>query len=74
MANEITINSVSGITPPFSGYCCDIYGNQCVFIGVINSIPTVISLTPQFNTAPAIGFKIIQDDGCEFLQTVNCEL
>ena len=54
MANEITINSVSGITPPFSGYCCDIYGNQCVFIGVINTIPTVISLTPQFNTAPAI--------------------
>lgn len=72
MANEITINNISGSTFPFSGYCCDVYGNQCVYIGVIPSIPITIFLPIQFNTAPAIGLKLIDINGCEIIEVFNC--
>ena len=72
MANQITITSVTGLTTPFSGYCCDVYGNQCSFVGVINSLPTTITLPNQFNTAPAIGLKLTDGAGCETLETIYC--
>lgn len=72
MANQITITSVTGLTTPFSGYCCDVYGNQCSYIGIINSLPTTIYLPSQFDTAPAIGLKLIKDDGCETIETIYC--
>jgi hypothetical protein len=31
-------------------------------------------LPPTFNTAPAVGVKIITSDGCERLQVVNCNV
>ena len=72
MANQVTINTISGLTTPFSGYCCDVYGNQCSYIGIISSLPTTITLPIQFNTAPAIGLKLIKDNGCERIETINC--
>jgi hypothetical protein len=72
MANQVTIYTISGLTTPFSGYCCDVYGNQCSYIGIISSLPTTITLPIQFNTAPAIGLKLIKDNGCEIIETINC--
>ena len=72
MANQVTITSVSGLTPPFSAYCCNVYGNQCVYVGVINSLPDTILLPPQFNTAPAVGLLLIDPIGCERFEEIYC--
>ena len=64
MPNQVTITSIFGLTPPFSAYCCNVYGNQCVYVGSGVMPPITITLPPQFNTAPAVGVKIISHD-CE---------
>ena len=69
---NLTINSITGLVPPFSGYACDVYGNQCVYIGQITVTPVTITLPSQFDTAPAIGLKLIDSTGCEKLITLIC--
>lgn len=69
---NLIINSIVGLLPPFSGYTCDVYGNQCVYIGEITTTPITITLPPQFYTAPAIGLKLIDTTGCEKLMTFIC--
>ena len=69
---QLIINSIIGLVPPFSGFACDVYGNQCVYIGEITTTPTTITLPSQFNTAPAIGLKLIDTTGCEKLMTLIC--
>ena len=69
---QITINGVIGFVPPFSGYACDVYGNNCYYLGLINVIPTVITLPPQFDLVPAIGLKLVDTTGCEKIEEVVC--
>jgi hypothetical protein len=69
---NLTINSITGLVPPYSGFACDVYGNQCVYIGQITVTPVTITLPPQFDTAPAIGLKLIDSTGCERLITLIC--
>ena len=69
---NLIINSIVGLLPPYSGYACDVYGNQCVYIGEIITTPVTITLPPQFDTAPAIGLKLINSTGCEKLITLIC--
>ena len=69
---QITINGVIGFVPPFSGYACDVYGNNCYYLGPINVIPTVITLPPQFDLVPAIGLKLVDSTGCEKMEIVVC--
>ena len=72
---QVTINSVSGFTLPFSGVACDVYGNQCQSVGVISSLPDTITLpSPEFDTAPAFGLKLIDSNGCEIFQILYCNL
>ena len=70
--NEITISSISGLTPPFSAYCCNVYGNQCVYVGSAIIPPVTITLPPQFNTAPAVGLLLIDSIGCERFEEIYC--
>lgn len=71
---QVTINSVSGFTLPFSGIACDVYGNQCQSIGTISSLPTTINLpSPEFDSAPAFGLKLIDSNGCEIFQILICQ-
>lgn len=70
--NEITINSVSGFSLPISAYTCDVYGNQCVYAGTITTIPETITLSSQFNTAPALGLKL-NDGTCEIFEIIDCQ-
>jgi hypothetical protein len=69
--NEITINSVSGFSLPISAYTCDVYGNQCVYAGTIITIPETITLSSQFNMAPALGLKL-NDGTCETFEIIDC--
>lgn len=71
---QVVINSVSGFTLPFSGVACDVYGNQCQSIGTISSLPTTITLpSPEFDTAPAFGLKLIDSNSCEIFQILICQ-
>ena len=72
MANQVTITSVSGLTPPFSAYCCNVYGNQCVYVGLGVITPIPITLPLQFNTAPAVGLLLIDSIGCERFEEIYC--
>jgi len=72
MPNQITITSIFGLTPPFSAYCCNVYGNQCVYVGSAIIPPITITLPPQFNTAPAVGLLLIDSIGCERFEKIYC--
>lgn len=69
---QVTINSIVGLIPPYSGFACDVYGNQCVYVGQITVTPITITLPSQFDMAPAIGLKLIDSTGCEKLITLIC--
>lgn len=72
----IQLNSITGATPPYDLYLCDVYGNQCAVLATINTpIPPSITLNvpSQFNNVPAIGLKIIDVNGCEQFGIINCE-
>jgi hypothetical protein len=71
---QLEIVQITGVTLPYDIYICDVYGNQCVLVATINTpIPPGITLTlpPQFDMAPAIGFKII-DIYCEKFVILYC--
>jgi len=70
--SEITINTISGLTPPYSVYVCNVYGVYCEFIGVTTTTPTTIVLPPAFDSAPIVGIKIIDSTGCERFKLVEC--
>ena len=70
--NEITISSVSGFTLPITAYTCDVYQNQCVFGGIITTIPETITISTQFDTAPAVGL-LLTDGTCETFEIVICD-
>jgi hypothetical protein len=72
---QLQINNVTGLTIPYQIYICDVYGNQCVLVA--NVLPPqpptiVITIPSQFNTAPAVGIKLIDSLGCEILKIVDC--
>ena len=73
---QIEITGVSGVTLPYDLYACDVYGNQCVLISTINTqVPPSISivLPTAFNSAPAVGIKIIYSLGCEKFGIIYCD-
>lgn len=75
--STIEINGITGVTYPYDIYACDVYGNNCVLVSTINSpVPPIITidLPSQFDTAPAIGLKIIDSSGCEKFGILNCEV
>lgn len=72
MANQVLVISANNVTPPFSGIACDVYGNQCQYVGSGTSFPHLFILTPQFDTAPALLLKIIDSVGCEVSEIIYC--
>jgi hypothetical protein len=74
--SQIEIALTSGVTTPFNLFVCDIYGNQCVLVTTVYvPIPPsiLITLPIQFNTAPAIGVKLIDNFGCEKFVIIYCD-
>ena len=73
---SITLNSISGLTYPYTVYACNVYGMSCVLIAIINTnvpAPITLNLPYQFDSAPVVGIKIVTDDGCEKFIVVSCE-
>jgi hypothetical protein len=73
---KLDINSITGASLPLNLYACDVYGNQCVLIATITTAippPIEIILPAQFNTAPALGLKLIDSIGCEKFGIIYCD-
>jgi hypothetical protein len=71
---QIEIISISGGTLPYQLYACDVYQNQCVFIGSGTTFPVIYTLPSQFDTAPAIGVLMIDANDCERFYIAYCEV
>ena len=73
---QITLNSITGLTYPYTVYVCNVYGLNCVLLAVVNTnVPAPVSIllpSPQFDMAPAVGIKIVTSDGCVRFEIVNC--
>lgn len=74
---RIEITSVTGGTYPINVYVSDIYGNYETLIYTItsgNPIPpqTGVTLSTVFSTAPAILLKMLDANGCERIQLLEC--
>jgi len=73
---QVTINSITGLTYPYTIYACNVYGFSCVPIAVINTnVPAPVPLllpSPQFDLAPAVGIKIVTSDGCVRFEILYC--
>jgi hypothetical protein len=72
---QIQIQTTSFIFTSYNVFVCDVYGNQCVLVA--NVVPPqpptiVITIPPQFNTAPAVSIKLIDSLGCEIFKIVDC--
>ena len=72
MANFVIISSAIGVTPPFSGIACDVYGNNCSYVGSGTTFPVTFTLPSQFNTAPALQLILIDSIGCSVSEIINC--
>lgn len=72
MPTQVTISSAVGITPPFSGTACNVYGNNCSYIGSGTTFPTTFTLPSQFDTAPALQLTLIDSTGCVLSEIIYC--
>lgn len=71
---SIELTSITGITPPYVVYACDVYGAFCIPIATVSTfVPpsNTIILPPAFAFAPAVGIKII-GSGCERFEIYYC--
>ena len=72
MANFVIISSAIGVTPPFSGVACDVYGNNCSYVGSGTTFPITFTLPSQFNTAPALQLTLTDSTGCTLSEIIYC--
>lgn len=74
--HTIDINSLTITNPPYLIYVCDLLGNQCQLVGIVNfgdPIPFSINLPSQFNSAPGVIVKFIDSLNCETTQIFYCD-
>ena len=74
---RIEISAVTGGTLPINDYVSDYYGNYETLIYTITSgnvIPpaTGVTLSSVFATAPAILLKMVDANGCEKIELLEC--
>ena len=72
---SIDITNITGLNFPYTIYACDVYDNNCILIATITtSVPPISSivLPYQFDSAPAVGIKIITFDNCEKFHHIIC--
>lgn len=74
---QITITEISGATYPVNVYLSDIFGNNLTLLGIIDSpVPPVVIFTigndSIFNTAPQILITMVDSDGIEYIDSLQC--
>lgn len=72
---QVIVSSVIGGTFPIFIYACDSFGNNCSLVASVTSItplPYIITLPPQFDTAPQIMLKFVDSLGCEYYEILTC--
>lgn len=74
---KITITQIEGASYPVNVYISDVYGNNLSLLGeIISPVPPEINYTVEipaiFDTAPIILITMIDNDGVEYLQSLNC--
>lgn len=72
MPNQVTITVAIGVTPPFSGTACDVYGNNCSYVGSGSTFPITFTLPTQFDTAPALQLTLVDSSGCSISEIIYC--
>jgi hypothetical protein len=72
MPTYVIVSSATGVTPPFSGTACDVYGNNCSYVGSGTTFPVVFNLTSQFNSAPALQLTLTDSTGCSLSEIIYC--
>ncbi len=72
MPNQVVILSATGVTSPFSGTACDVYGNNCSYIGSGTTFPVLFILPLQFDTAPALQLTLTDSLGCSISEIIYC--
>jgi hypothetical protein len=73
--NLLSFSNIWGLNPPYTVYVCDVFGNQCILLAYISTtvpIANLMVLPPKFNSAPAIGVKVVTSDGCERFKVLYC--
>ena len=72
---QVIVSSVIGGTFPIFIYACDSFGNNCSLVASVTSVtplPYIITLPPQFDTAPAVGLRLVDSTGCDKLAILLC--
>lgn len=71
----LEFTSITGLIQPYTIYICNVFGGDCVLVAYFSTnVPpnNLFVLPPIFNTAPAIGVKVITSDGCERFKVLYC--
>jgi hypothetical protein len=61
MPSVIDITGITGGTPPYSFYVCDIYDNNCTLFATTTGTYT---LNNFYSTATELLIKVIDSNGC----------
>lgn len=72
---ELTLTNLNSLSTPYSIYVCNVYGTSCVLIATSSTIipPSVtFSLPNLFDTAPVVGVKVVENNGCERFKILYC--
>lgn len=75
MARIELASVTTGATSSYNVYVSDVYGNNLTLLGSVNQDipPQQFFYLPEiFENAPAIIIKLVQSNGCEIFQVVEC--
>jgi hypothetical protein len=72
MGTNITISSITGITP-YDVYVCDTGYTTCIYVSTINSgnLPYSFMIPSIFSSLTNFVVKVIDDNDCTIIENIN---
>ena len=72
MGTNITISSITGITP-YDVYVCDTGYTTCIYVSTINSgnLPYSFMIPSIFSSLTDFVVKVIDDNDCTIIENIN---
>lgn len=71
MSSQLTLTNLSGGTPPFTFYVCDMNGNNCQILGTTIGLYT---LNQFYSGANELLIKAVDTNSCEFFTVIPCDI